>query len=160
MTIPLSGNFWKVNYDVAIRPLQSVIAIVCRNAEAEILFVWTKSLPPGQPLSGGKPKQHFLLRKRHIYFLMNMFCLKVIIFLWLKLLILLSLPSSGALIRPVISNVHWNFHHVNSKSNIVVHNIAQWAAHQIMFGNIPTSYIPVDCVFSDNPTFPPQLSFY
>ncbi|KAB1201311.1 hypothetical protein CJ030_MR0G004314 [Morella rubra] len=63
--LPPSGNFWKLNYDVAIRPSQTVIAVVCRKAVAEILFVRTKSLPPRTPLVGEAKAALFAAQEAH-----------------------------------------------------------------------------------------------
>lgn len=63
-------------------------------------------------------------------------------------------------ISPVLFDIHflmgdypnWRFQFVKRQANSVAHNVAQWAAHATVIGNVPTSSILSRA--SDNSWFP------
>ncbi|KAB1216446.1 hypothetical protein CJ030_MR4G029052 [Morella rubra] len=158
---PPVDPYWKINFDVAVCPSFTMLAVVCRNFAADTLFVWTKSMPPGPPILGEANAALFAAQEAHLL------SKEEVMFEGDSLSVVQAICQEGISsdwsISSIISDIchiweshpSWSFHHVNRKANIVAHTVAQWAAKEMLIGNIPTHCIPVHCLSSDNPRIPP-----
>ncbi|KAB1213710.1 hypothetical protein CJ030_MR5G004853 [Morella rubra] len=154
---PPCGNFWKFNFDVAIRPACSMLAVVCRNSDGLLLFAWTKRLPPGTPLVG---------EARAALFAVQEACLlsyPLVVFQGDNLQVCRTLSqadfSPDWSIDPIICDIQalleahasWSFSHVRRGANLLAHNVAKWAVNENLDGSIPPCCIPFDILCYDNP---------
>ncbi|KAB1213459.1 Coatomer subunit delta [Morella rubra] len=132
-----------------------------QNSNGQLLFAWTKSLPPNSPLVDEARAALFavqeasFLSQDHVIFEGDS---KTVI----DAITQESSPVDWS-IRGIVADIlllrgchsFWTFVHVKRDVNSVAHNLTKWAVAENLVGTIPTSVIPASILTGDNPRIPP-----
>jgi hypothetical protein len=150
--IPPPPQWFKINFDTAIRDTFSTQAAVCRNHLGHIIKIHTKTNSPCQPNEGEALAANLAVS------LANSLNIQSFILEGDSQIVILALQhpdiSQDWRISSVIHNTidsipadsSWSARKVNRSANFCAHYVAHWAAARVIAGSIPTYPPPIPSI--------------
>ncbi|XP_062176085.1 uncharacterized protein LOC133881146 [Alnus glutinosa] len=150
--IPPPPQWFKINFDTAIRDTFSTQAAVCRNHLGHIIKIHTKTNSPCQPNEGEALAANLAVS------LANSLNIQSFILERDSQIVILALQhpdiSQDWRISSVIHNTidsipadsSWSARKVNRSANFCAHYVAHWAAARVTAGSIPTYPPPIPSI--------------